>query len=191
MTSRPAPIKRQSAVPSAEPPPKPPCQIHASAVVAEKASISGSHAVELGENTVLHPFAKIKAENGKVSIGRSSVVCETAVVGGECDVHIGDGVVIGTGAIVEAKSIGNGTVIEAKAKIGRGAKVGKYCKITPLNEIKPNEIIPDYTVVYGDNKRKHNQTLASNPEVRNALRQGQELHVRSLKRIPDSSAKYA
>lgn len=125
MTSRPAPTKRPSAAAPAELASKPPCNIHASAIVAEKASISGTHAVELGEHTVLHPFAKIKAENGSVSIGRSSIVCETAVIGGEGDVHIGDGVVIGSGAIVEGKSIGNGTVVEARAKIGIGATIGK------------------------------------------------------------------
>lgn len=125
MTSRPAPTKRPSAAVSAEVVPKPPCTIHPSAIVADKATITGSHAVELGEHTVLHPFAKIRAESGKVTIGRSSIVCETAVVGGECDVQIGDGVVIGSGAMIEAKTIGNGTIIEARVKIGRGAVIGK------------------------------------------------------------------
>lgn len=210
MTSRPAPTKRSSAAASAQLAAKPPCQIHASAVVAEKASITGSHTVELGENTVVHPHATIKAENGKVIIGQNSIIYETAVVGGEGDIKIGDGVVIESGAIVEAKSIGDGTIIEVKVKIGRGATLGKvqccmqcdalrllmcwkqHCKVTPLNEIKPNENIPDYTVIYGDNQRRHNQTMASNPEVRDAKRKGQELHIQLLKKlIPDASAKYA
>lgn len=125
MTSRPAHSKRPSSTAVAELAAKPPCKIHPSAVVADKAAIIGSHEVELGEHTVLHPGARIKAENGKVTVGRCSIICETAVIGGEGDLHIGDGVVIESGAIIEAKSIGDGTVIESKVKVGRGAIIGK------------------------------------------------------------------
>jgi dynactin-6 len=40
-------------------------------------------------------------------------------------VFIENGVVIETGAVVEARKIGEGSVVEVNARIGRGAIVGK------------------------------------------------------------------
>ena len=67
----------------------------------------------------------------------------------------------------------------------------QHCKITPLSEIAADEQLPDYTVVYGDNQRRHNQTMADNPEVRDAKRKGQALHINMLKKlIPNASHKW-
>lgn len=129
MASRPANTsKRTSAAVTTEPIAKPPCKIHSLAVVSEKAQITGSHTVELCDNSVLHPHCKVKAEHGIVYVGRSTIICEATIIGvteGEGNVIIGDGVLIEAGATIEAKSIGDGTVIEAKAKIGKGAMIGK------------------------------------------------------------------
>lgn len=58
-------------------------------------------------------------------------------------------------------------------------------------EIAANEQLPDYTVVYGDNQRRHNQTMAGNPDVREAKRKGQALHIEMLKKlIPNASHKW-
>lgn len=125
MASRPAPTKRPSTAAPMEPAAKPTCKIHASAIVANTATIIGTHTVELGEHAVLHPMARITVERANVTIGRRSIICETAVVGGEGDMHIGDGVVIESGAMVEAMSIGDGTIIRSKVKVGKGATIGK------------------------------------------------------------------
>ena len=67
----------------------------------------------------------------------------------------------------------------------------KHCKISPLNEVQPHERIPDYTVIYGYNQRRRDQTMASNPEVVEAKQKGQQMHIELLKRlIPDASAKW-
>ena len=62
-------------------------------------------------------------------IGKNCSISENAVVGvagdEEGDVIIGDEVNIEAGAIVQAKSVGDGTMIEVGAKIGKGAVVGK------------------------------------------------------------------
>lgn len=128
MTSRPVASSKRSTATPAEPIAKPPCKIHPAAVISDKAQITGSHTVELCEDSVLHPHCKIKAEHGIVYIGKGTIICEATMIGvagGEGNVIIGDGVTIEAGAVVEAKSIGDGTVIEAKAKIGKGAVIGK------------------------------------------------------------------
>lgn len=129
MASRPAApsSKRPTATPS-EPVAKPSCKIHSLAIIADKAQLTGTHTVELAEGSILHPYCKIKAENGNVIIGKNSIINEAAVVGvsqGSGDVVIGDEVNIEASSIIEAKAIGDGTSIEAKAKIGRGAIIGK------------------------------------------------------------------
>lgn len=132
MASRPAAPTKRTSISAADLAPKPPCQIHSLAVISEKAQITGSHPVEIGENSVLHPYSKIRSDHGPVTIGRNCTVSEKAVVGtavGEGEVIIGDEVNIETGAIVEAASVGDGTVIEVGVVVGKGAKVGKvrYC----------------------------------------------------------------
>ncbi|KAM3416709.1 hypothetical protein BST61_g8300 [Cercospora zeina] len=195
MATRPAPsAKRTSAAVPAEVFTRPPCKIHPSAVISEKAQITGTHTVELCEDSVLHPHSKIRAEHGIVYIGKRTIICGATTVGvieGEGNVIVGDGVTIEAGAMVEAKSVGDGTVIEAKAKIGKGAVIGKHCKITPLCEVSADEQLPDYTVVYGDNQRRYDHTLADNPGVRAAQRKGQALHVETLQKlIPNASHKW-
>lgn len=129
MASRPAaPTKRVSTATPADLAPKPPCTIHSLAVISEKAQITGSHPVEIGENTVIHPYAKIRSDRGSVKIGKNCTVCEKAVIGitgGEGTVVIGDGVNIETGAQVEAAVVGDGTTIEVRAIVGNGAVLGK------------------------------------------------------------------
>lgn len=67
----------------------------------------------------------------------------------------------------------------------------QHCKITPLNEIEAGEELPDYTVVYGSNQRRRNDTVRNHPEIVEAKRKAQDLHVELLKKlIPDASAKW-
>jgi dynactin-6 len=107
--------------------------IHPLAIVADKAQIVGSHPVEIGEQSVLHPHCRIRADHGPVKIGKRCIIQEAATVGaggGGSDIHIGNGVNVEAGAVVEAKSIGDGTLIEAKAKIGKGAVIGKVGRLS-------------------------------------------------------------
>ena len=59
------------------------------------------------------------------------------------------GVFIGTGASVEAASIGAFTIIEAGAKIGKGTVVGANSKVCAGVEIGEGMVVEDDCVVYG------------------------------------------
>lgn len=156
--------------------------------------------MEIGENVILHPYARIRADHGKVSIGKNSMVYENATIGlsdsdteGDCrGVAIGDGVNIETGAAVEARSVGEGTTIEVNATVGKGAMVGRYCKIAPLERVGPQDVLDDFTVLYGAGQRRIDTTMMRHPEIREAKRIGQEKAVELMKKlIPNSSAKWA
>jgi dynactin 6 len=193
MTSRPT-SKRPTSTP-ATPVARPPCHIHAAAIIADKAQISGTHAVEVGENTILHPYAKIRSEHGRVVIGKLSMVYETGVVGvadgPDQDVIIGNEVNIETGAVVEAKSVGDGTTIEVNAVVGKGAVIGRHCRIASMERVEANEVLEDFTVVYGQGLRRVDRTIKEHAEVREAKRTGQEKAIELMRKlIPNAAAKW-
>ena len=196
MTSRPAapPAKR---VPKAAvlPTTKTPCKIHPSAIVADKAQITGEHTVEIGENAVIHPYAKIRAEGGAVVVGRNSMVYERAVVGVaegvNQDVTIGEGVNIESGASVEAKIVGDGSIVDVHAAVGRGTILGMYCKVAPMERVEAGEKLEDFTVLHSNGQRRVNVTMRDHAEMRDAKAIGQEKTMELMRKlIPNAAAKW-
>ena len=133
-----APTKRASAGLAKSAPVKPPTTIHPSAIVAEKAVLSGSHPITIAANTVIHPFARIVSNAGPVTIAENVIVNERAVVGisgdrdgaaenesGNREVHVGAGVTIESSAVVEAHVVEEGSVIDVQASVGLGARIGR------------------------------------------------------------------
>ncbi|KAI9678803.1 MAG: hypothetical protein M1817_005862 [Caeruleum heppii] len=148
---------------------KPPTSLSPNIVIHDIASLVGTHRVTIGQHSVLHPRAKIISTHAPVTIGESCEIGEKSSVGVETDGGedtdegvLGEGqgtlledyVTVEPGAVVEAARVGEGTVIEVNARVGRGAIVGKHCKITPLCEVPPGDHVPDYTVIYGMNERR-------------------------------------
>lgn len=130
--------KRVSTAPTA---PQPPATIHPSAIIANHATLAGVFPITIGANAVLNPYAKVISNAGPVEIGEGSVIWERAVVGINAegatkdeDDDLGPGgtfvmlernCIVESGAIVAAKIVGEGTVIEAFATIGEGSVIGK------------------------------------------------------------------
>ncbi|KAK3676046.1 hypothetical protein LTR78_004238 [Recurvomyces mirabilis] len=178
---------------------KPPCKIYSTAIISEKAQVTGTYPVTIGENVVLHPYARIRAEGGSVSIGKGSIVYENAVVGtsksdgdGGGDVEVGEFVTIETGAVVEAKSVGMGTEVGVKVLIGRGVVVGEWCKLTALEKVEAGKVLEDYTVVFGDGRERIDTTIKEHGAVRQARIEGMEKAVGVFgKLIPNGAAKWA
>lgn len=100
---------------------------------------------------------------GPVDIGDGCIINERASIGcckplvGEigsdsnivASTSLAAGVLIESGATIEAGSIGDFTIVETGAKTGRGAVVGKNCKICAQVQIGEGEVIEDSTVVFG------------------------------------------
>ncbi|KAI9700001.1 MAG: hypothetical protein M1836_002535 [Candelina mexicana] len=81
-----------------------------------------------------------------------------------------NGVFVEVGAVVEARRVGEGSVVEVKARVGRGCVVGKHCKISPLCHIDENDILQDGTVVYGTGQRRIESGLGGVWEKRMEVR---------------------
>ena len=199
MTSRPAPSKRQPSTSPSVPVVKPQCRIHSTAIVADKAQITGSYVVEIGENAIIHPYAKVRAEHGNVFIGKGAMVSEKAVVGvpsggsgGESeDIVIGEGVSVESGAVVEASRIGEYATIGINAKVERGAFVGRWCKVAPLVEVGEKEVLEDFTVVFADGRRRTDRVARDRREIRESKLRGRVMEMEVFRGlVPNGSLKW-
>ncbi|KAJ9618718.1 hypothetical protein H2203_008922 [Taxawa tesnikishii (nom. ined.)] len=179
--------------------PRPPCTIHPSAIISDKAIISGTYPVTIGENTVVHPYAKLSTANAPVVIGAHCIIAERASVGlgsrsGEgldFVVTVEDGVSIETGASVAGKRVGESSVVEVNGEVGAGAVVGKFCKISACCNVPAGESLPDFTVVFGFGQRRVDTTMKTREDVRELKQKGQLMHIDALKRlVPSNTAKW-
>lgn len=109
---------------------KPPVDFAPSIVVAETASLAGTHRIRIAANTVIHPRAKLNSALGPITIGRHCIISErTQITAPDSQgLTIGDGVVVEVNAVVEAREVGEGTAVEVGVRIGKGAVVGKVCR---------------------------------------------------------------
>lgn len=131
MLSEARPSTRSRAA-DAAPTVRPPCDLHATLIISEKAILKGSHRITIGANTVLHPYAKLDATHGPVTIGQYCIIDEHAIIGiqsHESDhntngVMIDDYVNVGVRANIEASTLGKGTAIQACASCERDSIVG-------------------------------------------------------------------
>jgi carbonic anhydrase/acetyltransferase-like protein (isoleucine patch superfamily) len=109
--------------------------------------------VNVAARAVIHPYATVSSMAGAVDIGEGAVVWERSSVGASTGIPTGHGdtttriekdVVIETGAsIAVGASIGEGSVVECFAKVGRGANVGKVGRdfVSPMMKFKSNKFL--------------------------------------------------
>lgn len=143
-------------------------------------------------------------------MGSNCIISERSQIGLQSDppddkeygVVIENGVVVEVGAVVEARRVGEGTVIEVNAKIGKGAVVGKvwltlpywnagsdrfqHCKIGPMCEVAEGEVLPDYTVLYGNGMRRLDTSGVEDLKLKVVAKQVEVLR----KLIPSNLAKF-
>lgn len=118
--------------------PKPPTSLASTLIIAEQASLTGTHLITLGGNTVVHPRSKLNSTYAPITVGSNCIISERSSIGLQTapgddkeGVIIDNGVVVEVGAIIEAKRIRDGCHIEVNAKIGKGAVLGKVCESCP------------------------------------------------------------
>ena len=115
---------------------KPRTSLSTSCVIADSAILTGSHLITIMPDAIVQPRAKINATHGAVSVGEGCIICERASIGlvdaeqsGKAratgEVVLGKNITVEIAAVVEARSIGDHTTIEAGAKVGKAAVIGK------------------------------------------------------------------
>ena len=160
MTTRPAPVNRQSA----SKPSGPPLKAHTSALISSSASLTGHHPITLGSHAILQLRSHLLSAGGPIDIGEGCIISERASIGlsttslpdvkadneASAGVRLAQGVLIDPGATVEAASLGAFTIVEAGAKIGRGVVIGRNCKICAQVEVADGDTVGDNVVIFGN-----------------------------------------
>ncbi|MCJ1350118.1 MAG: hypothetical protein MMC33_000099 [Icmadophila ericetorum] len=147
---------------------------------------SPSFPITLSAGTIIHPRAQINATYGSVQIGEGCILWEKCRVGlqqslgeeGEGEVMmvvLGRNVIVEAGAVIQGRSVGDGTVVDAGARVGRGAVIGKHCRITPLTTVPAGAVIEDFTVLYGDGLKRRGNGVTEELRARGRERKGEVL----------------
>lgn len=130
-------------------------KIAANAVVCKECELKGD--ITIGSRTIIHPRARIVAENGPIIIGENNLIEEQAqiinrfpmVQTSTVPMVIGSHNVFEVGSLCEALKVGDYNVLEAKAKVGRQTELTNGCIVGAMCEVVSEEIIPENTVIYG------------------------------------------
>ncbi|KAK6402628.1 hypothetical protein LTR95_019049, partial [Oleoguttula sp. CCFEE 5521] len=174
---------------------RPPLKIHSTAIVSERAVLTGSHPITIGERAVIHPFAHLRAEGGSVTISEYCTVDETAVVGlpaGESgDILLEKAVAVHSGAVVMGSRVGEGSEIGVKACIGKGAVVGQYATVAAAEAVEDRGEVGDFEVVFGGGRRRVDGLSKGSEDWRELRITSQRKMCKALESlVPDGGMKW-
>jgi len=122
--------------------------------VSETAMVMGD--VRIGERCYIGHGAILRGDYGTIEIGDETTVEEGAIIHAppnEC-CSIGNGVVIGHGAIVHAKRLGDYSGVGMGAVLSIRSEIGRYSVVAEGAVVKQEQRIPDSVVVAGNPARK-------------------------------------
>jgi len=118
-----------------------------SAFVSEAAYVIGD--VEIGENSGIWPGAVVRGDFASIKIGCNSNIEDNSVLHTATPMEIGDKVIIGHGAVIHGKRIGNNTLVGNNACILDEAEIGDYCIIAAGGVVTGGMKIPRQSLVAG------------------------------------------
>jgi len=128
-------------------------KIAESAFVSEAAYIIGD--VEIGEESSVWPGAVIRGDLGSIRIGKNTSIEDNCVIHSgtpsspRSDLTIGDNVIIGHGAVINCRRIGNNVLIGMNATVLHDAEIGESCMIAAGCLVGEAVHIPDKSFVVG------------------------------------------
>jgi carbonic anhydrase/acetyltransferase-like protein (isoleucine patch superfamily) len=123
--------------------------IHKTAFVAEGASVIGD--VTIGRDSSVWFNAVVRGDMKPVVIGEETNIQDCAVVhtDDQYGTNIGDGVIVGHGAIIHGANIGNNVLVGMGAIILSGAVIGDNCIIGAGALVKQGMQVPANSLVLG------------------------------------------
>ncbi|WCB93110.1 UDP-3-O-(3-hydroxymyristoyl)glucosamine N-acyltransferase [Baekduia alba] len=125
-------------------------RVHPTAYVAPNAVLCGD--VEVGADSRILFGAVVTAEDGAVSIGRSCVVMEHALIRGRAghDARLGDDVLVGPHAHVNGAQVETGCFLATGAAVFPGSVIGTGSEVRINGVVHVNTVLePDTTVPIG------------------------------------------
>ena len=103
----------------------------------------------IGEGSSVWPGVVIRADMGKITIGRFTCIQDNSVVHGDADVVIGDRVVIAHRALCHARMVGDRVLIGSGAAVNDGAEIGEDSLVGSDAVLMENMKVPARSLVLG------------------------------------------
>lgn len=128
--------------------------IGAGTYASETAQIIGD--VRIGERCYIGHGAILRGDYGSIEVGDETAIEEGVIVHappGEC-CSLGEGVVLGHGAIVHAKSIADSAGIGMGAILSIRSEIGRLTVVAEGSVVKQGQIVPERIVVAGNPAKK-------------------------------------
>jgi carbonic anhydrase/acetyltransferase-like protein (isoleucine patch superfamily) len=122
-------------------------KIAPSTFVSETAYIAGD--VEIGENANIWPGAVIRGDIAKITIGKNTSIEDNCVVHSATGIIIGDNTIVGHGAVLHCKKIGDNVLIGNNATVLDNAEIGDYCIIAAGSVVAPDTKFPAESLAVG------------------------------------------
>ncbi|MEA1993156.1 MAG: gamma carbonic anhydrase family protein [Euryarchaeota archaeon] len=115
------------------------------AYISERAFISGD--VEIEAHASIWPFASIRGDRGKISVGKYSNIQDNATIHEKTS--IGAFVSVGHNAVIHGCTIDNNVIVGMHATILNSAKIGKNCVIGANTLITEGKETPENSLIVG------------------------------------------
>ncbi|MCI0439495.1 MAG: gamma carbonic anhydrase family protein [Chloroflexi bacterium] len=122
-------------------------KIHPTAFVSEFAYVIGD--VEIGEGSSVWPGSVVRADMGRIIIGKYTCVQDNSVVHGDADVVIGDNVTIGHRVMCHAKLVGDRAILGNGSTVNDGVEIGEDSIIGAGSMVVDNMKIPPRSIAMG------------------------------------------
>ena len=122
-------------------------QIAASAFVSEAAYVIGD--VRIGEDSGVWPGAVVRGDFATITIGARTMIEDNCVLHTGVPMEIGDDVIVGHGAVIHGKRIGNRILIGNNATILDGAVIGDNCVVGANCLVSQGMEVPEGSLVVG------------------------------------------
>lgn len=107
--------------------------------------------VELGELTSVWPFAVLRGDAERITVGRECNIQDGAVIHADpgAPAVVGNRVSIGHRAVVHGAEVGSNTLVGVGAVVLNGARIGEWCVIGAGAVVTEGTVVPDGSVVLG------------------------------------------
>ena len=122
-------------------------EIAPTAYISPAATVIGD--VQIADYANVWPGAVVRGDIAPITIGSYASIEDNCVVHGPVSISIGDNVVVGHGAVVHCRCIGNNVLIGNNATILDDAEIGNFCVIGSGAVVAPGTRLPDNSLAMG------------------------------------------
>ena len=122
-------------------------EIAATAYVSPAATVIGD--VQIGDYANIWPGAVVRGDLARITIGSYTSIEDNCVVHGPGSILIGDNVIVGHGAVIHCRSIGNNVLIGNNATLLDDAEIGDFCVIGSGAVVAPGTKLPNNSLAMG------------------------------------------